>query len=673
MKQISLKKIVFFTLLSVFLSVIPPKVFAEDKEKSQEDIDIEKLSSMSLEEIMNIQVYSASKRPEKLSQTASAAFVLTAKDIEKAGATSIPESLRLVPGVQVARINSNNWAVSIRGFNRQYSNKLLVMVDGRTVYTPLFSGVYWDSLDYLLDDIDRIEVIRGPGGTLWGANAVNGVINIITKEARKTQGNLATVTTGLHEHGITEYRYGGSVDETNYYRVYGKFRKISEFKTAGADRSSEDDWMTGQTGFRYDFRDYDYDKVTLQADYYHGRREGDMQIPNASFVNPTIPADFTEDTNNANIMLKWNKPISDVHTELLAYIDYQHRDSLPLLEQEVVTYNVDYQANYDTERHTITGGLGYRLVTDNLDNNNLISYNPPDTSFAIYSAFLQDKISIIEDKLFFTLGSKFSYNDYTDFEFQPNARLLWQVNENHSIWAAASRSVRIPSRTEDNVNLLAVQGVPLGLAFITGNQSYGSEKLHAYEIGYRGDITNNLYLDVTAFYNDYRDLRTTEAISGTVRTSFNNGYGETYGFEAYAVAGVTKDLEVRAGYTFLSQNFHTRGLNSNTALENDEERSPNIMYNLNASYKISDKVTWNNYLYYVSDLAYYNVTSTVRYSIPDYTRFDTVFNIKATENIDINIFGRNLFDNYHQEFDELIYSNPSEIPRTFGIQTKIRF
>jgi iron complex outermembrane receptor protein len=665
MKKISAKKFVMGLILCGFIA-------QNSQAKDVNDYSLEDLEKMSLDELMEVQVYSASKRPEKLSETPSSAFVLTSKDIQKAGATSIPEALRLVPGVQVAQINSNNWAISIRGFNRQFSNKLLVLVDGRAVYTPLFAGVFWNDLDYVLEDIDRIEVIRGPGGTLWGANAVNGVINIITKEARKTQDNYASITTGTFDNTIAEYRYGGNIREINHYRAYGKFRKQSDFKRVGVDKSNDDDWQRGQTGFRYDFRDSDFDPVTVQGDYYYGRRLSNLQVPTSTlpFVRND---DFTEDSTGGNFMFKWNKPTGDLKNELTGYVDYQYRDSNPINQQELTTYNAEYQGNYDKiERHEFTLGTGYRLITSNLNSTNLISYTPETKNISIFNAFLQDKYSIINKKLFLTLGSKVDHNDFTGFEVQPNARLLYQISKSHSIWAAVSRAVRTPSIAEDT-SRLASPGIPLGAVYSVGNPSYQSENLHAYELGYRGDITKKLYFDISTFYNDYNDLRTFERISSgpIIAKSFNNGTAESYGFEAYAVAGVSEKLDVKAGYTFLTQDSHVKN-STDTSLARDEDRSPNIQYNISTDYKVSETLSWNNYLYYVSDLAYYTPLG-ARRNISDYTRADTVFNWSPKKNLTISIFGRNLFDNWHQEFDEILYSTPSEVPRTFGVQARVKF
>ncbi|HCR85535.1 MAG TPA: hypothetical protein DIV86_02540 [Alphaproteobacteria bacterium] len=629
---------------------------------------------MPLEELFEINLYSASKRPEKLTKTPAAAFVLTAADISRAGVTSIPEALRLVPGVQVAQINSNNWAISIRGFNREFSNKLLVLIDGRAVYTPLFSGVFWNDLDYVLDEIEKIEVIRGPGGTLWGANAVNGVINIITKEARKSVGNYVSFTTGTNENAIVEFRNGVNTKQYDYLRTYGKFKKINEFKTAGVDKSSEDEWNRGQAGFRYDFRDRDYDKATIQGDYYYGRRGFAMQTP--TDVSPFFQnEDFSEDSTGGNIMFKWNKPIGNLKSDITGYIDYQYRDSNPIIVQEQTTYNLDYQGNYDIKKHSFTGGFGYRLVTDNLNNTRLISYSPESTSFSIYNAFIQDKIDLYNNKLFFTLGSKIEYNDYTGSNFQPNARLLYQISDKQSVWAAVSKAVRTPSRGIDSFQAYAIEGQPYNDAFLIANKYQDTEKLNSYEIGYRADITKDIYIDTTAFYNKYEDLEAYETISGPspyISIASNNGSADNFGVEAYVYAAINQKWDIRGGVTMLAVSHHIDPFSNDFSVEQDEDRSPKYQFTITSYNKFTDKLSWSNSLYYSSNIAYYDA-SFQRNVIDAYARVDSVLTYKVSRDLEFSLFGRNLTDDYHQEFNELIYAAASEIPRTFGITAKYKF
>jgi iron complex outermembrane receptor protein len=643
--------------------------FAETNESADSSDDI------TLEELMNTQIYSASKRPEKLSDTASSVYVITSEYIKKSGVTSIPEALRMVPGVDVAQTNANTWAISIRGFNYQFSNKLLVMIDGRSVYTPLFSGVYWDSQDYVLEDIDRIEVIKGPGGTIWGANAVNGVINIITKEARKTQGNYVSVTAGTDQQGNTEYRYGGKTGEDGsdgFYRVYGKVNTQGQLSNVETHADNQDDWDKGQGGFRYDFRDWDYNKVTLQADFFSGRKSYPVTISNstpASFLENVL---IDENFQGANMMLNWNITTDKFNTDIKAYTDYTTRDDRPLLKQTILTNDVSIQTQYDYGINSFIGGGEIRYITDSLNNTPYISYSSPDSSVAILSTFLQDKIAVVADKLFLTLGSKFDYNDYTNFEVEPNARLSYQINEHHSVWTAISKAVRTPTRGEDGFSAygITIPGAPLGTLSVTGNNSYGSEKLTAYEIGYRGDLSDKAFFDISTFYNDYDELRTTEATSGSTLASFNHGSGETYGVEAYSVIGVTDKWDLKPGYTLLEQNFHEN--TSDTLLARDEERSPEHQFSIGSFVKVAPDINWDTNLYYVSNLHYFTGAG-VRTKIDAYARLDTQVRWAVMKDVELSLIGQNLLDDQHQEFNEILDSTPSEIPRTVLARASVKF
>jgi iron complex outermembrane receptor protein len=645
---------------------------------AEEELDYEKLSNMTLEEIMNTQVYSASKRPEKLSDTAASVYVLTSQDIAKSGVTSIPEALRLVPGVNVAQSNNNTWAISIRGFNQQFSNKLLVLIDGRSVYTPLFSGVWWDTIDYVLDDIDRIEVVKGPGGTLWGANAVNGVINIITKEARKTQKNYASFTAGYNGQAIAEYRYGGKTGPEgtdNYYRVYGKMQNNEELSNSLTGADNNDNWQKGQTGFRYDFRDWDLNKLTLQGDFYNGQKGYPFDLPTGSFPFSSPNNQLTTFTGS-NLMLKWNLDREKFNTDIKAYIDYAARDDSPVLKQEIITNDIDIQTQYNYGIHSFIGGAEIRYITDNLQDSQYVGYKSDETSASVLSTFLQDKIAVIPEKLFLTLGSKLTYSEYTNFEVQPSARVSYSINEDHTVWAAISQALRTPARGEDGFSGFTPTGNP-SFVSIVGSESYQSEKLTAYELGYRGDVSNNLFFDVSAFYNDYDDLRTGQASVGAppiIIATGNNGYGETYGIETYAVWGVTDKWDLKPSYTLLLQNFHLNSGSNDTILEHDEERSPENQFSLGSYYKVTKDVNWDSNLYYVSNLHYYaNGGTGPRTKIDGYARLDSQVRWNVMKDVELSLIGQNLLDDKHLEFDETLYSQASEISRTVLARIKVKF
>jgi iron complex outermembrane receptor protein len=380
-------------------------------------------TEMSLEQLMDVEVTSVSRRPQKASEAAAAVFVLTREDIRRAGVTSVPDALRLVPGVEVARISTNTWAISIRGFNSRFANKLLVMIDGRSVYTPLFSGVFWDHHDVLLEDVDRIEVVRGPGASLWGANAVNGVINIITRHTKDTQGTFARGTAGNVEQGIAEVRHGGRIDAATY-RLYAKGR-IRESGETEAGANAGDDWKVGLVGFRGD-TEAGADSFLLEGQYQWSEAS-----ERASVITLTPPfADTGNLDNNSNggyLLGRWSRELSDESSlSVQGYYDHRQFDDVRLSERRD-TFDLQLQHNFSPlPHHEVVWGAGYRLVTDGIDNTFSVSFDPESRTTHLFSSFVQDTFTLLEDELDLVVGTKLEHNDFTGFEVQPNARLLWR-------------------------------------------------------------------------------------------------------------------------------------------------------------------------------------------------------------------------------------------------------
>jgi iron complex outermembrane receptor protein len=529
------------------------------------------LTQLSLEDLMDIEITSVAKKAQKLSEAPAAVFVITNDDLRRSGVTSIPEALRMVPGLQVARIDANKWAITPRGFNGRFSNKLLVMMDGRSVYTPLFSGVYWDMKDTLLEDVDRIEVIRGPGAALWGANAVNGVINIITKRSEDTQGGLVVAGAGTEERGFGAVRYGGKLGQDNYCRVYAKYlNRDSGVFPSGEDGA--DEWDVLRAGFRMDWQGSGPDALTLQGDIYDGGA-GVMAVTKS--FDPHAPPTFDEDEgiSGANLLGRWKHTVSDTsEIALQVYYDRTERNGI-ILDQIHDTFDLDLQQQFALgKRQEIVWGLGYRFVSDNIDNTFYGSWDPDSRDDDLYSGFVQDDITLIKDRLRLTLGSKFEHNDYTGSEIQPNGRLMWTLQEGHSIWAAVSRAVRTPSRTEEDGRLNTTVLPPgsllplfpgYGVVSLFGDGNYESEELLAYELGYRVLPTDQFSVDIAAFYNDYSNLRTLEPGNPSLEvspspthlvfpfTADNKMDGETYGVEVAADWRASDWWRIHASYTYL--------------------------------------------------------------------------------------------------------------------------
>jgi iron complex outermembrane recepter protein len=523
------------------------------------------LKQLSLEQLGDIEVTTVSKEPVKVSQTTAAIYVITQEDIRRSGATSIPEALRLAPGVEVARVDSASWSISIRGFAGQFSKSLLVLIDGRSVYTPLFSGVYWDVQNLLLEDVDRIEVIRGPGGTIWGANAVNGVINIITKSANDTQGTLARTGSGNVNQGAGAARYGGSVGKDFNYRVYGMgFDRGPEFH---ADGDGFDRWRIGQMGFRMDGKKGDRDTFTVQGDTYGGVTGGRVSLASFSPVAETFPDDKAN-VSGGNIVARWRHETgegSDI--QLQTYFERTNFQDLELGETRD-TFDFDFiQHQRIHGNQELTWGLGARVSPSNFIQTSAgVDFLPHQQTDSIYSGFVQYEMPIVSDRVTLTAGTKLEHNNFSGFEYQPSARLLWTPTALQSLWAAVTRAVRTPSRLDQDVSfaIAVTPGPPFPVFFdIAGNPKFASERLLAYEAGYRVTITPRLYLDFAAFYNIYRDLQSYGALSFSLAPTpppphlvilvpYANGIeGHTTGAEIAPEWRITPWWQLRGSYSFL--------------------------------------------------------------------------------------------------------------------------
>jgi iron complex outermembrane receptor protein len=470
--------------------------------------------TLSLEALGDVEVTSVAKQPEKILQTPAAVFVIRQQDIRRSGASSIPEALRLAPGVEVARIDANQWSVAIRGFSGQFSKSLLVLVDGRSIYTPLFEGVYWDLPYVMLDDVDRIEVIRGPGGTIWGANAVNGVINIITKRASDTQGSLASLASGTVDQGSGEFRYGGESSGLKY-RIYGMGEVRGQEEHP--DGNGFDHSRLGQVGFRTDWQRHDKDQFTLQGDVYRGISGESILIP--SFSPPAENIENGKDyVSGWNILASWQRKISNrSDIQLQGYIDRTNRQNFELGETRD-TFDVDF-IHHLTIHSTqeLTWGAGARVSPSYfVQTVPGISFLPQRQNDTIYSGFGQYEIQIVPSEVTLTIGTKLEHNNFSGFEYQPSIRLLWSPTERQSVWAAVTRSVRTPSRLDQDVMFDIFDtyftpspgAEPIPVYFqIQGNRNLKSEQLVGSELGYRTQLASRLYLDLASFYNLYSGLQ----------------------------------------------------------------------------------------------------------------------------------------------------------------------
>src|SRR6266852_2921920 len=501
------------------------------------------LKQVSLEELGQIEVTTASKVPVKATRTPAAIYVITQEDIRRSGATSIPEALRLAPGVEVARVDSNTWSLGVRGFESTLSRSVLVLIDGRSVYTPLFAGVYWQVQDTLLEDIERIEVIRGPGGTIWGANAVNAVINIITKRAQEPHGTLVSTGGGNLDQGFINFRYGAGNSKGFNYRIYGKgFTRAPEFHS---DHQQFDDWRMGQVGFRTDWDSHNRDRLTLQGDLYYG--DAGQRVGIASYSPPYMTdVQQNAELSGGNLLARWERELgSGSNLQLQTYYDRTNRRQANFAESRD-TFDIDFIHHLVLPwRQDLLWGLGARLSSGNAANDEpTVVFTPGHFTDKLYSSFVQDEIALVRDRLSLTIGSKFLHNSYSGFELEPGARVLWTPNQRQTVWAAVTRAVRTPSRVEEDLQLTAMAAPnPLTFYRIVGDRGFFSENLVGYETGYRSLLKPKLYIDIAAFYNNYDHLLSIEPGAPFTENSpapphtvvplfFRNGLlGKTSGFE----------------------------------------------------------------------------------------------------------------------------------------------
>jgi iron complex outermembrane recepter protein len=598
------------------------------------------LKKLSFEQLMNVEVTSVSRRPEKLSQVPSAIQVITQEDIRRSTASSLPEALRLATNLQVAQVDARQWTVSARGFNASATNKLLVLIDGRTVYTPLFSGVFWDAQDVPLSDIDRIEVISGPGATLWGSNAVNGVINIITKDAGQTQGLVVSGGGGSELRGFGDARYGGTLGPAVRFRVYGKgfTRQPTELPT-GQDAS--DDWHMEQGGFRMDWEASKASHLTFQGDLYDGR---------SSQPNPGEVA-----WSGGNLIGKWSRTLSErssVTTQL--YYDRTHRDIPGVFGEDLDTYDVDAQHRFSVGgRHDVVWGLGYRLINDNVRNTPQLAFLPAHVTREWFSGFVQDEITVVPERLHVAFGTKLEHNDYTGFEIQPSGRVNWTVSPSTTLWAGMSRAIRAPSRIDRE--FYVPNPAPPPTYIFQGSPNFHSEEELAYEVGYRFQ-REALAISLATFYNRYYGLRSVEQVNPPQPTPLeigNGQAGESYGAELTGEYRVTSRWRLRAGYTELRVHIWATPGSTDRSGGSGESHDPERQFTITSAADLPANLGFDATVRYVSRIA--------NQQIPAYAELGARLAWQPVTAWSVSVVGQNLLHRRHVEFGST--GGAREIPR----------
>ncbi len=517
----------------------PESNIAENRtssKKESQDLDV---FALSLEELMSIEVISATRTPgQDVFSSPAAIYVITPEDISRSGLLSLPELMRMVPGVHVGQIDGNKWAITARGLNDRFGRMMLVQTDGRTIYSPEFSGVYWEAQDMVFQDLERIEVIRGPGGTLWGANAVHGIINIVSKPAHETQGTLVSGNLGTEERGSGTVRYGGKLDSDTFFRVHAKHTERDKTDTYGT--KYDDDTELSSCGFRIDHDSPNNQMVTLQGDYYNSsygsiQKSADL----ATGTNPILSTDV--EMEGGNVLGRWCRGVSEISDmQLQMYYDWNvQEDPHPAIKgyNRTGIFDLDFQHNLTlNNRHKIVWGIGYRMVRGHFRDTPKTTFDPSSRSDDTYSGFIQDSITLIPDCLEFFIGTKLEDNDYTGFEYQPNARLVWTPTNKHVFWSSIARSVRVPNYINKYLDfIVTVLPVPSDSAVrILGNRDMDAEEILAYELGYRVQLTKQLSLDIATFFNEYDNAQSASLVNPndplTLRWN-NDQEGESKGVE----------------------------------------------------------------------------------------------------------------------------------------------
>jgi iron complex outermembrane recepter protein len=639
--------------------------------------------NMDLAQLMQVSITSVSKKSQNLADTAAAAYVITQEDIRRSGVTSIPEALALAPGIQVARMSASKWSISSRGFGGYTSNKLLVMIDGRSVYSPAYSGTFWDMQNTLLEDIERIEVVRGPGGTMWGANAVNGVVNIITKKTQDTQGTLVRVGGGDQEKMTAAARYGGKMGDSTFGRLYVTANERGSNTLAADDQDANDGWQNGQVGFRLDGKVGTGNEWNLQGDFY--KIDGD-QIVFPFWVDkpPYLTSNYGDySARGNNLTGSWKHKLTG--GDLLsfnAYYDSNNRKET-YYEQSFTTFDMNLQ--YETrlgDRNGLTMGTGFRRIDGEFSDTLQVSI--PDQTNNLYSVFLQDEIRLIADQLWFTLGTKYEHNEFTGNEWQPSARLLWKPAVDHSLWSSVARAVRTPSMIEDSGSV-TVATFPTSMGTQTmsllGNSDFYSETLIAYEAGYRWQASKSLSFDVAVYYNDYDDLYT--VIPGTNPSSMDQYFanakeGSGYGMETAINWKTNSWLSFILTYTWqdLEVNWKdpTRAAYQGIVADFTSDNYPKNQASIRSAIDLATDWQFNWWLRYVDAIKGRDtIDQTSLITVDSYCLLDANLIWKPRQGLEIMLAGQNLLNSGQLEYISELITPQTKIGRSVYIKATWMF
>jgi iron complex outermembrane receptor protein len=632
------------------------------------------LARISLEDLLNIQITSAAKKEQRAEEVPAAVFVITQDDIRRSGLRSLPEVFRLVPGLQVAQLTSSNWAVSIRGFNDQFSNKLLVLVDGRSIYTRTFSGVLWDAEDLVLDDVDRIEVVRGPGGAVWGANAVNGVINIVTKSAKDTQGALVRLDGGTFDGtGITA-RYGGRLGNAAY-RVYSQWTTRGDTKLANA--APDDSWSVLTNGVRVDWT-RGANEWTVDGSVRSGNGHSIWKFPGSLLPDLAPRTDVRSSFRTGNALGRWTHRGDDGSSlQVQSSVGIQRRDDF--VSTDETSFDADAQYHFKLGgRQDIVAGGGYRFVNSAIGTSFAITLDPPIQDTVVGNMFVQDELALTE-RVHVTLGSKLEHDTFAGWGLQPTARLMWAPAPRHHVWFAASRALRTPSQSDLalRVNAVVVPGerAPMVIG-VVGNPNYRAEEFKDVEAGYRLELGSVLSVDVTAFRGHYTGLPTSEPLAPVFETTpgpphlfvgsrlENRRQADTAGVEVAARFAPVRVWRLDASYSRFHFTPHSDATSQDTNTAPQDGNAPAHQWQLRSSVWLGGRTEANATLFHVGTLS--------GLGVPAYTRADARVEVKLTGHLSAVAAGRNLFDSTHAEYASNVLV-ATRIPRSADLQLVWKF
>ena len=664
-----------FIVLTLLLASGFVQVLAADKA-------LEQYLEMDLAQLMEVTITSVTKKPQTVADSAAAVFVISQDDIRRSGVTSLAEALAMAPGLQVARISASRWSISSRGFAGYTSNKLLVLIDGRSVYTPAYSGTFWDMQNAMLEDVERIEVIRGPGGTVWGANAVNGVINIITKKAKETEGTLFRVGAGNEEKLMAAARYGAKIGENTFGRLYvtGNDRDNNVLSDSGED--AFDGWRTLQGGFRSDGTTGTKNEWTLQGDVF--KNDGDQIIfPYWIDGPPYMTSKYAAlASSGANLLGRWQHQLAgDERLSTQIYYDYSSRSE----DVNLSFHTLDASLQYETpvgKYNEVTVGTGYRRTKG--ENEDTFRFQTADRTDDLYSVFLQDAVKFIDEQLILTLGTKWEHNEFTGNEWQPSGKLVFKPAEHHSLWASIARAVRTPSIMEREGRFVLASyptSSGTGTTGFTGSKDFHSESVLAYEAGYRWQQSTNLSFDLAVFYNDYKEIYTftpRPSAQGIDMVFVNNGQGESYGVEVVTDWKASSWLRFFLNYSYLQSAFDWEldPLAISQLQSFIEQLSPRHQVGLRSAIDLADHWQVNGWLRYVDAIKGRDSLSLLKEegtTIDPYFLLDLNLIWKPSKDLEVMFVGQNLLNSSQLQYVAELHTPITEIERGYYVKMTWRF